>query len=239
MKKLVYIYTLSCPFNGQVKYVGITTRTIEKRFKEHLKCRNKTYRDAWIKSVIKKGKLPVIETIDVVSGGEWKFWEQHYISLYKSWGFKLTNISHGGEGALGVKRSDEEKKRLSDIKRQWYIDNPERKNDLANMITLEMIAKVTKQKIGRKRSAQAILNMSIYRTGRKMKPHRKEKRNKIVYQFDATGTLVDTHPSVTIAANTVGVTQSAISKAANSINFRKIAGFVWSFNNPLELKIAI
>ena len=29
---------------------------------------------------------------------DWKFWEKHYISLYKSWGFKLLNKNKGGGG---------------------------------------------------------------------------------------------------------------------------------------------
>ena len=29
---------------------------------------------------------------------DWKFWEGHYISLFKSWGFKLGNKNNGGGG---------------------------------------------------------------------------------------------------------------------------------------------
>jgi hypothetical protein len=34
--------------------------------------------------------------IDCVPYHEWEFWEKHYISLYFSWGFNLSNISMGG-----------------------------------------------------------------------------------------------------------------------------------------------
>jgi hypothetical protein len=40
----------------------------------------------------------MIEELDVVSIEDWKFWEIHYISLFKSWGFKLENKNNGGGG---------------------------------------------------------------------------------------------------------------------------------------------
>jgi hypothetical protein len=41
----------------------------------------------------------VFEVIDEVPTKEWKFWERHYISLYKSWGFDLRNKVLGGNGS--------------------------------------------------------------------------------------------------------------------------------------------
>lgn len=35
--------------------------------------------------------------IDEVSKSEWQFWEKYYISLYKSWGIKLVNLTDGGD----------------------------------------------------------------------------------------------------------------------------------------------
>jgi hypothetical protein len=39
-----------------------------------------------------------IESIEVVNDNEWKFWEEFYISLFKSWGFLLTNKTDKGRG---------------------------------------------------------------------------------------------------------------------------------------------
>jgi hypothetical protein len=36
--------------------------------------------------------------IDQVKSSEWKFWEKYYISLFKTWGFKLENLNNGGGG---------------------------------------------------------------------------------------------------------------------------------------------
>ena len=43
------------------------------------------------------GNVRLVE-IDQIPINEWKFWEKHYISLYKSWGFKLINKNDGGGG---------------------------------------------------------------------------------------------------------------------------------------------
>ena len=40
----------------------------------------------------------LIEIIDEVEVGDWKFWEKYYISLYKSWGLILENKNDGGGG---------------------------------------------------------------------------------------------------------------------------------------------
>jgi hypothetical protein len=40
-----------------------------------------------------------LEILDEIPFSEWEFWEMHYISLYKSWGFNLVNGTKGGEGA--------------------------------------------------------------------------------------------------------------------------------------------
>lgn len=48
-----------------------------------------------------KRKYPnaILEIIDLVPGSEWKFWEMHYVSLFKSWGFELKNKTGGGNGS--------------------------------------------------------------------------------------------------------------------------------------------
>ncbi len=47
-----------------------------------------------------KGDDINLEVIDEIPIAEWKFWERHYISLYRSWGFKLLNKKlHAGNGS--------------------------------------------------------------------------------------------------------------------------------------------
>lgn len=95
----VYIYILIDPKDNKVKYVGKTC-SVSKRYSAHINDKRKSHKRSWIVSLAKEGLKPIIEVIDEVSKDNWQLWEQHYISLYKSWGFKLTNhpLRLGGEG---------------------------------------------------------------------------------------------------------------------------------------------
>jgi group I intron endonuclease len=108
-----YIYSLSDPFTGLVRYIG-KADDLRVRYNNHvsLKGKESTRKSAWVKSLIKKGAKPIIEIVDFVDKAEWKFWEQFYISLFKSWGFVLVNSTDGGEGLVGYKTSDETKQKL-------------------------------------------------------------------------------------------------------------------------------
>lgn len=97
-----YIYTLSDPRSPDViRYVGKSNNP-ETRLNFHLYDsflkKHKTKRTCWLKSLRKLGLKPVLEVVDVVSLSEWQFWECYYISLFRSWGFKLVNMTDGGEG---------------------------------------------------------------------------------------------------------------------------------------------
>ncbi len=96
MKK-VFIYGLINPITKQVKYIGKTHKFIEKRLSEHLEPKRliaKTYKNYWIKSLIKEGLKPEVILIKEVEQDNWQFWEEYYISQYNN----LTNGTKGGDG---------------------------------------------------------------------------------------------------------------------------------------------
>jgi hypothetical protein len=80
--KIVNIYYLhkgdNIPF-----YIGKTKDSLNKRIYRHR---------------VLFGSDTLIENIDKVSISDWKFWESHYINLFKSWGFSLKNQNKGGGG---------------------------------------------------------------------------------------------------------------------------------------------
>jgi hypothetical protein len=55
----------------------------------------------------------ILEVIDDIPINEWKFWESYYISLFKSWGFRLDNKNNGGGGLTNITFSDERNKAIS------------------------------------------------------------------------------------------------------------------------------
>lgn len=93
----VFIYTLQHPETNEIRYIG-KTKNLKKRLREHLNESTNTYKGCWIKHLKNNNLLPIIEVLDIVPEKEWQFWECFYISLFRGWDFRLTNIGTGGEG---------------------------------------------------------------------------------------------------------------------------------------------
>jgi hypothetical protein len=120
--KTTFIYSLSDE-NHNIKYIGKTS-CLKRRLNDHI-CESKkginTRKNRWILSLLKRNVIPLMEIIDEVPSSEWEFWEIFYISLFKSWGFQLTNNTVGGNGTgsginnpnYGKKLTEEHKKKCS------------------------------------------------------------------------------------------------------------------------------
>lgn len=108
-----YIYSLNCPITGAPKYIGKTIKSLNNRLFGHLNEYRCTKKGNWIKSLRRKSLIPIIEMVDEVDRLKIDFWEKHYISLYKSWGFDLKNMTTGGEGWSGGKHTSESKLKMS------------------------------------------------------------------------------------------------------------------------------
>lgn len=120
----IWIYTLSDPRCGSIKYVGKTFRP-KKRLYEHMtKIKSNTKKVAWIKSLLKKGLEPIFDILEEtdIENSDWL--EIYWISQFKTWGFNLKNHTNGGGGSYGVepwnkglrgvfKHSEESKKKMS------------------------------------------------------------------------------------------------------------------------------
>ena len=76
-----YIYTLTDPRTNQIKYVGKTNNPYY-RFRMHIhEAKNgNTYKQNWIKGLLKSNLEPVFEIIDTIDNKDWMFWEQFWIS---------------------------------------------------------------------------------------------------------------------------------------------------------------
>lgn len=110
-----FIYSLNCPVTGEPRYIG-KTNNLESRLKYHLKEKNHSHKTNWIKFLKKNNLEPNIEEIDIIPNDNWQFWEKHYISLYKSWGFKLVNGTNGGDGRTrGFKASQETLQKMREV----------------------------------------------------------------------------------------------------------------------------
>lgn len=145
-----FIYVLLDPISNEVRYIGKSDNP-KNRLAEHIKksIYKSTYKNKWIQYLLKKSLKPVIEIIDEVRQEDWSFWEKHYISLYKSWGFKLTNSAEGGNGGnLGdlVNKKISEKLKGRVLSDEWKKNIS--KSHIGKKHTEDTINKMSKQRIG-------------------------------------------------------------------------------------------
>lgn len=174
--ELVYIYSLKDPRDNQIKYIGKANNIDTRLYTHTVNCNlvKNTPKIQWIKSLKDKGLKPIIEEIDCVLKSEWQFWEKHYISLYKSWGFNLKNYTLGGDGNNCPFRTEEFKQKVSlklkgrkacyimtdEIKSKISISQKETyKNGRKSNITLEIAANA--REVWKKKIIQLDLNNNI------------------------------------------------------------------------------
>ena len=159
---MIKIYTLRHPLTNEIKYVGKTKGTLKNRWYSHISnyklSKEKSYKNSWIVSLKKENLKPTIELLDEVPENEWEFWEKYWISQFLQWGFKLTNMtkggegSNGGKGSLGYKHTEETKRNISIAnskpKNQEWINkvaNSMRKTVAKNIIQFDSQENIVKE----------------------------------------------------------------------------------------------
>lgn len=164
MQRTGIIYALFCPISGDPKYIGKTSRDIKTRLSEHKSAKRKNKLKAWLTSLESKGLRPSIEAIDEVPAEEIDFWEMHYISLYKSFGFDLKNMTIGGDGLVyGFRHSEATKKKMSESQKGKRIG---RKHTEATKKKLSEKAKLRTPRIGNSPSEETKKKISASLKGR-------------------------------------------------------------------------
>ena len=135
-----FVYELKA--NGETRYVGFTTN-LKDRLWKHVNDTKKgsgTHCCNWLRQVLAKGGYPEIEIIrEVDSKKKACFYERVYISAYLEEGYRLTNMTDGGEGGaqseevmlkIGEKlrgrvSSEETRRKISDGLHRLYQENPD------------------------------------------------------------------------------------------------------------------
>lgn len=111
---MTYIYSLTDPRDGLIKYIGKTSKVPIERFRQHLKAaRSPKYMvSRWIAFLQRNGMTPELNIEDTCDDSEWKRYERGYIALVKSCGAKLKNRTLGGTSIpSGVEIARDEDKR--------------------------------------------------------------------------------------------------------------------------------
>lgn len=145
-----FIYTLSDPRTGEVRYVGQTVSP-KHRLRQHISEGNTKHINAektvWLKDLQSLGLKPLMCVIDTASKDSWADTEKKWIAFYRSINPRLTNLSPGGEGCRG------------------FIPGAETR------------LKMSKSHLGKVRTAESRARMSIAQTGLKKKPPTQEMRD--------------------------------------------------------------
>lgn len=125
----IKIYTLSSTRNpNDIRYIGKSKQKLTRRLSQHLTDAKKhkinhninNHNYNWINKEISDGfdiLILELDSIDISENENWQWLEQYWISQMKIWGFKLTNLTDGGDGNQNQKFSKESiEKRASKIR---------------------------------------------------------------------------------------------------------------------------
>jgi hypothetical protein len=244
----VYMITHS---GSQRVYIGVTRKTLNLRLSAHksraknLKKHNLTmsFKDRWLIDAIEKGHVISIHEIDVVKFSEFSFWEKHYISLFKMFGFKLTNGTEGGDGCWPRRISDEEKEAIKRSKYKPVVEYNINGDVINKYDSLKQTSELTglnyarlshsvagKKKLcdGRMFRYQSI-SVSDLDIKKCFEERNKEKR-KAVIQFDLSGNFVAEYKSASHTPFDTPTQKSAIAKACRGECKTKY-GFIWKYKD--------
>lgn len=130
--RVIRIYALIDPRVSdavqRVRYVGKTSLTVDQRIAMHIsasrdpRSRQGKLRCArWIRTLLARGLRPQYEMVAEVSFAESNLAECAAIAAYRAKGCPLTNLTDGGEGTSGYKKSDAARARQSELNRGHKI----------------------------------------------------------------------------------------------------------------------
>jgi len=195
------IYVL-CEPSGEIRYVGKTSKSLQARLCKHLqgaRLGRRGYKEDWIRSLLKTGKLPLIQLIGEVNGSG-STEERAWIAYGKAEGWRLTNLTDGGEGwRNGKGHSDETKRKLSEANKgkpgYWKgkklpkeVCEKLRKNHLGQKTSTETRNKISKANKGRLVSVETRLKIGCANLGRILSDeHKKEISKSTIKQFALYG----------------------------------------------------
>lgn len=107
------IYALKEVGSSEIKYIGLTTKSLNERLGRHLRDKKIDHKTNWIKKVGRENIEIILLDDDINNFEELCEKEIYYIDKFKKEGHCLTNITNGGEGWFGIKFSESHRKNIS------------------------------------------------------------------------------------------------------------------------------
>lgn len=241
----IQIYELVDPISLMPKYIGKTNNP-SRRISCHISdwgLKSCTHKNNWIKSLKTKGLKPMLKVIDEVPEGEWQFWEMHYISLYKSWGFNLTNSTDGGEsgmiGDLNPAKRLEVRALLSSQKLGDKNPNFGKKSSRKQKDAVVKACKgrisptrgITNETSESRKRVSEFNKSNSYKKGYKLTQTQKEKMGRPILQYTLEDVFVKEWAIISDAAKELNLTSCTnIIKCAQG-KIKKSSNYIWKYKN--------
>lgn len=212
------IYFLIDPFTDEVRYVGQTSTSLNRRLYQHIRDVRKSPKRDWISKIIECGSSPIIEMVDIVNEQSiCNDLEIKWIGHIRNLGYRLLNLTDGGNVTTGYKFTEEQKnkmrgripwnkdRKMTDIERYKISKSLERYNRLnGNTFYGKKHSDISKMKISKGNSKE-------------------------VYQFDMDGNFIRKWKSCLEVEKVIGLYVSRVCKG-----YRKTAGgYMWSYKKNI------
>lgn len=112
----VHIYVLKHPDTLEIRYVGKTVRSLNRRLGNHIANakgnKHNKHLSNWILKLLQEGKRPIIALLETCSCNNWQEREQYWISQFPN----LINLTKGGDGCLGFVHNETAKEKIRQAK---------------------------------------------------------------------------------------------------------------------------
>jgi len=188
---MIYIYTLSHPETGEVRYVG-KTNNLKVRWNGHksesLRYNRVNHKEYWIKKLLREGLTPKLEVVDEIDSDDWEWLEEYWITQCKAWGFRLTNMTDGGESPPSYKGKTHTIEYRKELSKRLTENNPYHK------LTPEQHA--------------TRIEAAVLATKGKPNEVARVKNSNPVNQYTLSGEYIKTFNSATEAAKILGLANS-------------------------------
>jgi len=222
--KSVKIYSLKHPITKEIRYIGKTSQSLKTRLYQHIyeatKKGFKTHKISWIKSLKNKGLIPVIDIIEEVPESEVNDVEKYWIQQLKLCGYKLTNLTDGGDGNQNQRMTAESnKKRSETLKRkvkEGLIDYSKRSHKISKALT------------GIKRSEKTKQLLRDINKGKKQSKSTRLKKSKPVIQLTTENVFVKEWDILNEASRELNISKGAISNVCKGRQ-KTAGGFKWEY----------
>lgn len=183
-----FIYTLSDPRTGSIRYVGQTVRKPNRRFIEHLnknRLKRNTYKNNWLNELLQISLLPIMDILIEAPVEYLNDLETYWLDYFKVNGSPLTNVyftagnppernmyvvkEHSGRFKKGHQMSeDARQKQLAAVKGNSFCKGFKHSDETKKNMSLALIGKKQSKELVAKRTAKVVKEwIIIYPDGKR------------------------------------------------------------------------